>query len=185
MIKTKKQLKETLKLEKEFYLPKETELEWVLTSDNRYKLYQYVRYLRKTEYHYNNRAKGIHKVLYAFYRRKKNILGRQLGIEMWENTFDAGLKMWHAGNIVVNGHSRVGKNCIFHGDNCIGNNGKSSSCPRVGDNVRLGVGAKIIGDVEIANNVTVAAGAVVIESCLTEHAVLAGIPAKCIKISNN
>lgn len=185
MIITKKQLKETLKIEKNFYLPRESIWEWVLTSDNRYKIYCFVRYLRKTEYYYNNRSNFFHKVLYAFYRRKKNKLGRVLGIEIWENTFDSGLKIWHAGNIVVNGHSRIGKNCILHGDNCIGNTGKSSLCPKLGNNVRVGVGAKIIGDVEIADNVTIAAGAVVIESCLVERAVLAGVPAKCVKILNN
>ncbi len=185
MITTKNQLKETLNMEKSFYLPKGTELEWVLTSDNKYALYRYVCYLRKTEYHYNNKSNILHKVLYGYFRRKKNILGRQLGIEMWENTFDSGLMIWHAGNIVVNGHSQIGKNCILHGDNCIGNNGKNSLCPKLGDNVRLGVGAKVIGGIQIADNVTIAAGAVVIDSCLTEHAVLAGVPAKCIKIAND
>ena len=185
MITTKKQLKETLELEKRFYLPKESRLEWILTADNRAKLYRYVSYLRKTEYHYNNRSNILHKLLYGLCRRRKTILGRRLGIEMWENTFDAGLMIWHAGNIVVNGHSRIGKNCIFHGDNCVGNSGKSSSCPKLGDNVRLGVGAKVIGGIEIADNVTIAAGAVVVESCLIEHAVLAGVPAKCVKIAKN
>ena len=77
----------------------------------------------------------------------------------------------------------MGKNCILHGNNCIGNSGLSSECPRIGDNVRLGFGATVIGNVEIANNVTVAAGAVVVNSCLQENAVLAGVPAKCVKIA--
>ena len=47
MIITKKQLKETLEIEKRFYLPKESKLEWILTSDNRAKLYRYVYFLRK------------------------------------------------------------------------------------------------------------------------------------------
>ena len=42
------------------------------------------------------------------------------------------------------------------------------------------VGAKIIGDVSIANNVIVAAGAVVNKDCLKEGVILAGIPAKII-----
>lgn len=79
----------------------------------------------------------------------------------------------------------MGKNCIFHGDNCIGNNGKNSECPRLGNNVRLGVGAKVIGGIRIADNVTIAAGAVVVDSCLIENAVLAGVPAKCIKIAKD
>jgi len=181
-ISTKKELKECLEKEREFYLPKKFALEWKLTSDNKYKLYQYVRLLRLTEYHYNTRKNPIHKLLYAWYRRRKNIAGRKLGIEMWENTFASGLKIEHAGNIVVNGHSKIGENCILYGSNCIGNDGLSSPCPRIGKNVRIGVGAVVIGDVEIADNVTVAAGAVVVKSCTTEGAVLAGVPAKIVKI---
>lgn len=183
MITTRKQLKEILCQERELYIPKRSSAEWILTSDNRFVIYKYVRILRYTEYHYNNRNKLLHKLLYVFCRRRKCILGRQLGIEMWENTFDSGLKIWHPGNIVVNGHSKIGKNCQLHGSNCIGNNGITSLCPKLGDNVNVGVGAKIIGGVELANNVTVAAGAVVIRSCLTEGAVLAGVPAKCVKIN--
>ena len=182
MITTKSELKRYLAIEKAFYLPARRNLEWRLTSDNNYKMYQYVRILRKTEYYYNTRKFPIRKVLYGLYRRRRNILGRKLGLELWENTFACGLKMAHAGNIVVNGRSRIGENCYFHGNNCIGNDGLSSEAPRLGNNVRLGVGAKVIGDVELADNIIVAAGAVVVHSCNIKGAVLAGIPAKVVKI---
>ena len=78
---------------------------------------------------------------------------------------------------MINGNARVGKNCRLYGNNCIGNDGIHSECPVIGDNVRICVGAKIIGDVSIANNVIVAAGAVVNKDCLKEGA---GIPAKII-----
>ncbi|MBR6565067.1 MAG: poly-gamma-glutamate biosynthesis protein [Clostridia bacterium] len=183
MILTKADLKQVLKLERDIYLPKKYFWERMLELENSYKIYQYVKLLRKTEYHYNKKSSVIHLLMYAYTRRKKNILGRKLGIEMWENTFDSGLRIEHSGNIVVNGHSRVGKNCILHGSNCIGNNGKTPESPILGDNVRIGVGAKIIGGVEIASNVTIAAGAVVIESCTIEGAILAGVPAKVVKVN--
>lgn len=182
MITTKKELKQYLAVEKEFYLPKKRNLEWRITSDNSYQLYRYIRLLRKTEYFYNTRKNPIHKILYGWNRRRKNILGRKLGIELWENTFARGLKIAHVGNIVVNGHSRIGENCILHGSNCIGNDGLSSATPHLGDNVRVGVGAKIIGDVQLADNIIVAAGAVVVRSCDVKGAVLAGVPAKMVKI---
>lgn len=185
MITTKKQLKEIIAEEKAFYLPKKMKLEWIMTSDNSVKIFKYLKNLRKAEFYYNNRKNIFNKLMYFFARRRKNKLGRLLGIEMWENSFDRGLKIWHTGNIVINGKSQIGKNCILHGNNCIGNSGLSSKCPRLGDNVRLGFGATIIGDVEIANNVTIAAGAVVVSSCLQENAVLAGIPAKCVKIAQD
>ncbi len=185
MIYTKKQLREILKTEKAQYLPKGSALELFIVSDNFYKLYRYVRLLRITEYHYNNKNSFYHKLLYVLYRRRKNIAGRKLGIEMSENVFDSGLMIYHAGNIVINGYTRVGKNCRLHGSNCIGNDGKSNDAPILGDGVRLGVGAKVIGGVKLADNVVVAAGAVVVDSCDIPGAVLAGVPAKCVKIPEN
>lgn len=185
MITTRKQLKEVIAEEKEFYLPKKMKWEWILTSDNSVKIFKYLKNLRKAEFHYNNRKNILHKLMYFFVRRRKNRLGRLLGIEMWENSFDRGLKIWHTGNIVINGKTRVGKNCILHGNNCLGNTGKSSASPRLGDNVRLGFGSIVIGDVELADGVAVAAGAVVVESCLQKNAVLAGVPAKCVKIADD
>ena len=182
MITSKRQLKEFLRVEKELYLPKKSSFEWIVTSDNRYKIYCYLRLLRKTEYYYNTRKKLLNKLLYVFYRRRKNILGRKLGMELWENSIDCGLLIYHAGNIVINGYAKIGKNCKLHGSNCIGNDGKSMDAPVLGDNVRIGVGAKIIGGITIADDVVVAAGAVVIESCETRGAVLAGVPARCVKI---
>lgn len=183
MITTKEQLRLCLREEKKIYLPKGDRAQWVVTSDNRYQTFRYVRLLRLTEYHYNNRPKLLHTLLYGWYRRRKNIAGRKLGIEMWENTFDAGLTIYHPGNIVVNGAARIGKNAKLHGSNCIGNDGKTYDAPVIGDNVRLGVGAKVLGNVQLADNITVAAGAVVIHSCLQPGAVLAGIPAECVKIA--
>lgn len=58
------------------------------------------------------------------YRFSKNILGTKLGIYIPAGVFDEGLHIWHYGNIIVNAESKVGKNCMLHGDNCIGNNGK-------------------------------------------------------------
>ena len=111
-------------------------------------------------------------------RRGKEGIGRKLGIVISEKSFQEGLIIFHTGNIVVNGYSRIGKNCKLHGDNCIGNNGISEATPRIGDRVDIGVGAKIIGDVEIADDIVIGAGAVVNRSFLTPGIVIAGIPAK-------
>lgn len=68
---------------------------------------------------------------------------------------------------MVNGWARIGKDCQLHGDNCIGNNGKSLKAPRLGNRIDIGVGAKIIGDIELADDIVIGAGAVVNKSFLT------------------
>ena len=77
---------------------------------------------------------------------------------------------------MLNAGSTVGKNCRIHPGVCIGANGGKP--PRIGDNVYLGPGAKVFGDIELADGVMVGANAVVNHSCMEEGAHLVGIPAK-------
>ena len=147
--------------------------------EHEYIIWKYQLLLRKEEY-YADKG-GLWKFLSAYYRRQKNILGSRLGFTIHKHVFGPGLRIWHYGNVVVNAYARVGRNCSLHGDNCIGNNGFGGASPRIGDNVDIGVGAKIIGDITIANNVIIGAGAVVNRSILEENVVVAGVPAKIIK----
>lgn len=144
-------------------------------------LKRYLYYLRKQEYYINtargNKIKGL---LGLYYERRKNCLGMKLGIEIGPNCFGKGLSIWHAGSIVVNTNAKIGENCTLHGANCIGNNGKTQGAPRIGNNVDIGYGAVIIGDIEIADNVTIGANAVVNKSILEPGCVAAGVPAKVV-----
>ena len=56
---------------------------------------------------------------------------------------------------------RIGEDCILHGQNCIGNKGDAdaSAAPVIGKNVDIGVGASVIGDIFIADDVKIGAGA--------------------------
>lgn len=185
MIKSKRELCDFLSRERIKYI-KESDLKNRFIAnfcqDKDVVLWKYQRLLRLTEYHYNLKAKSLyHSLMYAYYRRKKNIKGTRLGIEIWENTFDVGLRIHHAGNIVVNGMARVGKNCQLHGSNCIGNDGKTLDAPIVGNNVNIGVGAKIIGGITIADNIKIAAGAVVISSFAEKGITIGGVPARKLK----
>ena len=179
MIKTKQDLKNYLKTEKELYVLSSfsAHLKQIVVGDIKLSVYKFLKLLRKEEYYYNNNCK----LRFLYYHRKRNKLGIKLGLEIWEGSFKEGLRIEHAGNIVVNGKAKIGKNCILHGRNCIGNDGKSSACPVIGDNVRLGVGARVLGDVKIADNVTIAAGAVVVHSFEESGITIAGVPAKRVK----
>ena len=55
--------------------------------------------------------------------------------------------------------------------------------PRIGDNVYLGPGSKVFGDIELADGVMVGANAVVNHSCMEAGAHLVGIPAKAVPSS--
>jgi serine O-acetyltransferase len=182
MISTREQFRDVIGAERPFYVGTWAKDRFVrvVTHDVSLSIYRFVYLLRKPELHHN-RPGALSKLRYAWYRRRKNKLGERLGIEIWDNSFDVGLSIYHAGNIVVNGNARIGRNCRLHGSNCIGNDGRSEGSPIIGDNVRLGVGAKVIGAVTIADNVTIAAGAVVVDSFTEEGVTIGGVPARKIK----
>lgn len=185
MFATKKELHDTLKYEREINLGHLGFYQIFLAaikSHPRYVNWKYIRLLRYSGYYYERRNRNLlYTMLYFFYCRRKNKLGRKLGIEINEKSFKKGLEIYHTYCVVVNGDSRIGENCKLHGNNCIGNDGYTKECPKIGNNVRIGVGAKIIGDVEIADDITVAAGAVVVTSFLEPGITIGGIPAKRIK----
>ena len=181
MINSKEDLKRYLKTEKPFYVPQSLKerLVFMLIGDVKLQTYRFVKYLRYEEYH-QNQPGILHKILRVYYWRKKYRLGQKLGTEMWGNTIEEGLHIYHARNTMTNSAAKIGKNCIMHGNNIVGNNGLNGKCPVLGDNVRLGYGAMIFGDVTIADNVTVAAGAIVVHSVLEPGVTVAGVPAKIV-----
>ena len=184
LIETKVDLKEVIEYEKDIYLgssPK-ARIKDRFVKYRLWSIFQYLKALRKAEYYFNNKSKNFYfEIRYLFAERKKNKIGNKLGIEICNNSVEKGLFICHSGSIVINGEARIGRDCILHGDNCIGNDGSNSEAPIIGDNVDIGVGAKIIGDIKIADNIVIGAGAVVVDSCEISESVIVGVPAKRIK----
>lgn len=193
MIQSKKDLEEYIKKDLNYYFEKkDTKVKrmysWII-KDNVQLVKQFVIQLRKCEYYLNNSYRTTRKktnmifdVKYLIAKRRLNKLQILLGIEIYENSFRAGLTIYHTGAIVVNPKASIGENCKLHGNNCIGNNGGTNSLsPEIGNNVQFGVGSKVIGNVKIADNIIIAAGAVVVDSFLEPGIVIAGVPARKIK----
>ena len=183
MIQTKNDLRRFLSAERSTYLygDRMDTLIAVLTDDPRALIWRYQKRLRICEYRYNNRHRSpLHYLMFLWARKRKNRFGSRLGIEISENIFDEGLRIYHYGNIVVNGDARIGKNCVLHGANCIGNAAKDFAAPHLGDDIDIGVGASIIGGVDIADGTIIGAGAVVAHSVSQKNTTIVGIPAKPI-----
>lgn len=184
MIKNKEDLTNFLEIEKSIYkkIGYVSNIKSILNQSEIGYIYKYVKLLRYDEYYSNSHKSILKKIMKLFIRRKRNIIGLKLGINIPINVFDSGLTIYHANGIVINAKARVGKNCKLHGDNCIGNDGKDDdNVPILKDNIDIGVGAKIIGKVEIKNNVKIGANAVVLKGIYEEESVLVGIPAKEIQ----
>lgn len=144
----------------------------ILYREHEYYINKYLHFLRKEE---NSRL-----LCRYFWRRRKNVLGAKIGFYIPADTCGNNLKIWHYGSIIVNGYSHIGDNVTLHGNNCIGNDGKTLAAPTIGDNVDIGFGAIIIGNVNIANDIVIGAGAVVNKSFTEPGVIIAGVPAKII-----
>ncbi len=178
MISNYNELREVLLYEKRLYFNSRfSYLRAFLLRERRYYIWRYQKSLRVLEY-LGTKKKGV---MYAIYSRRVNVLGRRIGIELWAGCFEKGLHIYHPNGIVVNSNAKVGKNCILHGNNCIGNDGYSEISPIIGDDCEFGVGAAVIGNIKLANKIRLAAGAVVIHSIEESSVLVAGVPAKVVK----
>lgn len=175
MIKSKEDYKNYLEMDR--LCREEKRLKPRIIGDE---LWKYRRLLRKLEF-YTNVKKGALSKIYRYilkYRHYK--MGIRLGISIPINVFDSGLKIMHPGGIMINSNAKVGKNCVlFHGVT-IGTTRARGGEPKIGNNVCLASGAKLFGNIELGNNISVGANAVVTKSFKDDGITLAGVPAKII-----
>lgn len=140
--------------------------------------------LRKAEYYKNTMGHNyIKKILYYICLFRFHRARVKLGFSIPLNVFGPGLSIAHRGTIVVNGNAKIGKNCRIQESTTIGATNGESSAPTLGNNIFIGSGARIIGNIKIADDIAIGANAVVNKDFDTPGITIAGVPAK--KISNN
>jgi|SRR5690554_705164 len=81
---------------------------------------------------------------------------------------------------VIHGRAEIGKDCLIGQGITIGGKSKSINVPRIGNNVYLSAGCRVLGDIHIGDNSIVGANAVVVKD-VPPNSIVAGIPAKIIK----
>lgn len=142
--------------------------------------FKYSFWLRTCGYTRSRRA--LKYTVYPFARLALRRLTYRFGISIPLATqIGPGFYIGHFGGIVVNGRSTIGSNCnISHGVTLgQANRGRNVGFPRIGDNVYIGPGAKIVGAVKIGNSVAIGANCVV--TCdIADNSVVVGIPGRVI-----
>ncbi len=105
------------------------------------------------------------------------------GIEIHPGaTIGEGLFIDHGSGVVIGETAEIGNNCTIYQGVTLGGTGKDTGKrhPTIGDNVLIGSGARVLGPVNVGNNVKIAAGAVVLDD-LPDDCTAVGVPARIVR----
>jgi serine O-acetyltransferase len=94
-----------------------------------------------------------------------------------------GLIIVHGHDIVIGGAVIIGERCKILNGVTLGNKNLEllvNQQPKIGNDVVIGSGAKLLGDINIGDNVVVGANSVVLRDAPSD-VVVAGAPAKIVK----
>ena len=136
----------------------------------------------------------LHRLAHKLYKLKIPFLPRLIsqisrfitGIEIHPGaTIGKNFFIDHGMGVVIGETAIIGDNCLVYQGVTLGGTGKEKGKrhPTIGNNVTLGAGAILLGDINIGDNSNVGAGSVVIKSA-KENSTLVGVPARVVKEKN-
>ena len=112
-------------------------------------------------------------------------VGRLLsGIEIHPAAkINGGFFIDHGFGVVIGETTEIGSNVTLYQGVTLGGTGKETGKrhPTLGDNVVVGAGAKILGNIKVGNGVYVGANAVVLLP-VPDNCTVVGVPGRCVKV---
>ena len=99
-------------------------------------------------------------------------------------TLGAGILIDHGMGVVIGETAELGDRITIYQGTTLGGTGKEKGKrhPTVGDNVVIGAGSKVLGNIKIGSNSKIGANSVVLDD-VPEGATVVGIPGKVVKIN--
>lgn len=173
-ISSRKDLKDVLSYEKVIYKKRHIYLFRPVMAENAI-AWKIVCLLRYHEYHLNCNHK-IRKNIYRFLRKRLEL---KYGVTIPTNVVGPGLLIFHPRNIMIHA-KKCGNNLSIQFNTSLVAGGHDGSIPTLGNNVTIGVGTTIVGDVHIADGIAIGANSLVNKSFDKESVCIAGCPAKTI-----
>lgn len=133
----------------------------------------------------------IHRINHVLYRLKIPVLPRFLsqlarfftGIEIHPGAkLGPGFFIDHGMGVVIGETTETGKDATLYQGATLGGTGRERGKrhPTLGDNVVIGAGAKVLGNIKLGNNVKVGAGSVVVHS-VPDNCTVVGVPAEIVR----
>lgn len=137
-------------------------------------------------------ARIAHMFSHFLYKKKLFFLARLIsqlarfftGIEIHPGaTLGAGILIDHGMGVVIGETAQIGNRVTIYHGTTLGGTGKDKGIkrhPTVGDNVVIGAGAKVLGNINIGSNSKIGSNSVVIND-VPKGATVVGIPGKVVK----
>lgn len=147
-------------------------------------IWTFERLLRKCEYYENCRHDIIGRLYGKCLKYRYVCLSQKLGFSIAFNVCGPGLRIEHYGMIMIHQLAHVGANCCIKGGVLIGAKGDNEA-PTVGNNVLIGFGAALFGNIHVADDIAIGANAVVCKDFLEPNVSIGGVPAKVISYNGS
>ena len=171
MVFTRKELKEYLIADARNFKNQTTVLSRRLKADifsspisEQKHIWGYIKHMRFVEYYgYMKTKSRIYLLPYLYHLSKLRKESHITGFQIAPGTCGKGLTIWHWGPIIINGKARIGDNCTLFPGVLIGQKSSGGECPKIGNNVFIGSGTKIIGAIKIGDNVTIGQNCVIVK----------------------
>ena len=139
-------------------------------------------------------ARLAHMISHFLYKKNLLFLARLIsqlarfltGIEIHPGaTLGAGILIDHGMGVVIGETAELGDRITIYHGTTLGGTGKEKGKrhPTVGNNVVIGAGSKVLGNIKIGSNSKIGANSVVIND-VPEGATVVGIPGRVVKINN-
>ena len=127
---------------------------------------------------YDVRPLIVRKVLSLIYRMLFKFVQIITGVELpCEVPVGRNFIIDHFGGIVISGYAKFGDNCRLRSGVVVGlRRVEEKSAPVCGNNVDIGSGAKLLGPIQIGDNVLIGANAVVLCD-VPDNSIAIGVPA--------
>ena len=138
-------------------------------------------------------ARLAHMISHFLYKKNLLFLARLIsqiarfltGIEIHPGaTLGAGILIDHGMGVVIGETAELGDRITIYHGTTLGGTGKEKwkRHPTVGNNVVIGAGSKVLGNIKIGSNSKIGANSVVLDD-VPEGATVVGIPGKVVKIN--
>lgn len=127
---------------------------------------------------YGVRPELLRKLLSFIYKVLFKLVQIVTGIELpCEVVIGRNFVIDHFGGIVISGYAQFGDDCRIRNGVVVGlKNVHEPVAPVIGNNVDIGAGAKLLGNIRIGNNVVIGANAVVLTD-VPDDSLAVGVPA--------